>query len=54
MVLQDVKYGWRMLSKSPAFAAVALTLVALGIGGNTAIFSLVDVVLPSADGVGTF
>ncbi len=44
-LLQDVKYGWRMLWKNPAFTAVAITVVALGIGANTAIFTVVDAVL---------
>ena len=44
-LLQDVKYGWRMLWKNPAFTAVAVTVVALGIGANTAIFTVVDAVL---------
>src|SRR5215831_16798357 len=43
--VQDVRYGVRMLLKSPMFTAVALTTIAIGIGANTAIFSLVDSIL---------
>jgi len=44
-LIQDLKYGLRMLLKSPGFTAVVVLSLGLGIGANTAIFTLIDAVM---------
>lgn len=44
-LLQDIRFGFRQLMKQPGFVVLAITSMALGIGANTSIFSLVDTAL---------
>ncbi len=48
ILIQDIRFGLRRLFKSPGFAVIAIKSLALGVGANTAIFTLVNTVMFSS------
>ena len=59
IILRDLRYGWRQLLRNPGFTAAVIVTLALSIGANTAIFSIVNALMlkslpyPSPDRIGT-
>ena len=45
IIFQDVRYGWRQLVRNPGFTAAVIVTLALSIGANTAIFSIVNALM---------
>jgi hypothetical protein len=44
-ILQDIRYAWRLLVKQPAFSAIVVATLGLGVGAGTAVSSVVNTVL---------
>ena len=49
MITQDIRYGWRLMVRKPAFTLVAVLTLGLGIGANVTMFSWVDSTLQAPD-----